>query len=286
MEVVGALCGLGAATLFGCGIVIQAGEARLQPRSHAMRLSLLVHLARSLRWLAGTALTVAGWGLQAIAFALAPVTIVQPALAFTLVVVLAGAHRRLQEPVGRREIAAVAALCGAMVVLVLVAPSHTSAHAHGVRLGVTVAVLLVVGLGPFLFASAVRDRPGLAATAAGVAFALAGIATKLFTDTVSESTLTGVGWLAVVAAISVAGGVAEMTSFQTGRAGRVAPITFAFEIVLPVIVAPALFDERWSGMGAFQLVLLVLALLTILAAVVTLARSSGVAQLVAARAQE
>ena len=251
-----------------------------------MRLSLLTNLARSVPWLVGIALAVAGWGLQAIAFSLAPVTVVQPALAFTLVVVLAGAHRRLQEPVGRREIAAVAALCAAMVILVVVAPARSSAHAAGLRFAVTIAVLAVVAAGPFVVAGVVRTRPGLAATAAGVAFALAGIATKLFTDAVSASSVAVVVWLAVVAAASLAGGIAEMTSFQTGRAGRVVPITFAFEIGLPVVLAPALFDERWGGLGALDVALLILAILTILAAVFTLARSSGVTELVVAGAAE
>ena len=78
---------------FGRASLLQAGEAPAGSRARLRkRLALLARLARSRRWIVGTVLTLGGWLPHASAFRLAPVTIVQPALAFTLVVVLLGAH--------------------------------------------------------------------------------------------------------------------------------------------------------------------------------------------------
>lgn len=275
------ICALGAAGLYGVGIVVQASEARLVPHAHAMRLSLLGRLMRSARWLFGTGLTVVGWGLQVIAFALAPVTVVQPALAFTLAVVLLGAHRVLHEPVGRKEVAAVAAIGIGLIVVVAAAPARTTESAGGLRLAVTLVALTAVALAPLLFASAVRSRPAIAAAAAGVAFALAGIATKLLTDALAgDRAEAALAWVVLVTIASVVGGVSEMTSLQTGRASQVVPMTFAFEITLPVALAPVLFDERWSGLGGVRITGLVCGLAAVLAGAVALGRSASVAHVV------
>jgi len=79
---------------------------------------------------------------------------------------------------------------------------------------------------------------------------------------------------------SVVGGVSEMTSLQTGRASQVVPMTFAFEITLPVALAPVLFDERWSGLGGVRITGLVCGLAAVLAGAVALGRSASVAHVV------
>jgi len=283
VEVLGAVFALAAAMLFGWGVVLQAGEARLVPRSVARRLGLLARLARSRRWLVGTVLTLGGWLLHASAFRLAPVTIVQPALAFTLVVVLLGAHRVLDEPVGAREVAAVGALVVGLVLLIAAAPTRSSHHAHGAQLAVPLLVLGVFAVAPLILAPAGRSLPLLEAMAAGIAFALSGIATKLFSDTLSTGQhLTAFLWVGLVGASALLGGVAEMSSLQLGRVSRVVPITFAFEIALPVTMAPLLFGERWGALGAMRIVTLTLALSSVLAAAAILATSSGVTHLIEA----
>jgi drug/metabolite transporter (DMT)-like permease len=282
VEVLGAICALAAATLFGWGIVLQAGEARRVPRAHAMRLALLVRLARSPRWLVGTALTVVGWGLHASAFRLAPVTIVQPALAFTLVVVLLGSRRVLGEPVGAREVAAVAGLVVGLVLLIAAAPPRSAHHTHGARLLIPLVALAVLAVAPLWLSTAKGSRPLLAAGTAGVAFALSGIATKLLTDALSVSGGTlAIAWIGLVVAAALLGGIAEMSSLQVGRASRVIPITFAFEITLPVALAPLLFGEQWRTLETVRIVTLVVALTAVLASALTLAASPGVTHVVA-----
>jgi uncharacterized membrane protein len=76
-----------------------------------------------------------------------------------------------------------------------------------------------------------------------------------------------------------------MSSLQVGRASRVVPITFAFEIALPVAMAPILFGERWAALGAVRIVMLALALASVLAAAVIVATSKGVTHLIEAETQ-
>lgn len=285
MEWLGIGCAFATTVLFGVGIVLQARAARMVSRAHAMRVELLVRLAGSRGWLLGTALTAAGWALQALALGLAPLTVVQPVLAFTLAVVLVLARTVLDEDVRAREIVAVLVLAAGVATLVLSAPSGGDHHTHGARLLVPLAILgLVAGL-PLLLRRVHATTAGTAALAAGCAFALCGIATKLFADAAASRAWVGVAlWLALAGAAAAIGGVAEMSAFQAGRTTQVVPITFGAEIAVPVALAPLLFLERWNAMPPARATVFWIALGAILASVAALASAPGVATTVAPRA--
>src|SRR2546428_9787648 len=102
----GLLAAFGAAGLYSAGIALQALEARQIAKEHALRIGLLWRLVRRPRWLLGITLDLGGWALQALALALAPLTLVQPALAGGLVFLLMIGPGLLGEPVGRREVMA------------------------------------------------------------------------------------------------------------------------------------------------------------------------------------
>ena len=70
--------------------------------------SLIGQLVRNVRWLGATALSLLGWPLQVLALSLAPLALVQPTLALGLLLLLFLGARVLGEPVGRRELVAVA----------------------------------------------------------------------------------------------------------------------------------------------------------------------------------
>lgn len=76
------------ATSYSVGVLLQSLEAREAPSSGSLRLSLLLWLISRRRWVIGTLCVIAGWGLQAGALALAPLTVVQPTLAAGLFVLL------------------------------------------------------------------------------------------------------------------------------------------------------------------------------------------------------
>src|SRR5438067_9389924 len=99
--VLGILAAFGASSLYSLGIGLQAMDAKQAPREEHLRLTLAWWLVRRARWVAGTALSVAGFPLQVLALMLAPLVVVQPALAMGLLVLMVIGERMLKEPAGR-----------------------------------------------------------------------------------------------------------------------------------------------------------------------------------------
>jgi hypothetical protein len=79
--VLGIGAAFGASSLYSVGIALQAMEAKAAPREEHLRLALLSGLLRRARWLLGTGISILGWPLQVVALLLAPLVVVQPALA-------------------------------------------------------------------------------------------------------------------------------------------------------------------------------------------------------------
>src|ERR1035438_7266667 len=91
--VLGILAAAGASTFYSLGIALQAMDAKQAPREEHLRLALAWSLVRRGRWLLGTGLSILGFPLQVVALLLAPLAVVQPALAAGLLVLMvAGQH--------------------------------------------------------------------------------------------------------------------------------------------------------------------------------------------------
>jgi drug/metabolite transporter (DMT)-like permease len=244
--VLGAVAACAASSMYCLGVALQAVEARVVPEDRGLRLSLVARLARRPRWLAGTALGLLGWPLQAAALLLAPLTVVQPALAFGLVLLLALGARTLHEPVRRRDALAVGAIVAGVAGLAAAAPDVSSHHVGGWPLAGALAALAAVALAPY----AVRRRRVdgvVAALSAGAAFAASGLTTKFVADAVNAHQ-----WLAAAAwtlATGMGSGLAllsEMTALQRRPATQVAPLVFVVQVAIPVLAAPLLTGESWA----------------------------------------
>jgi drug/metabolite transporter (DMT)-like permease len=230
-----------AAVCFDGALAFQAAEAR---REDTMRAGhLLARLARRPRWLLATGLAALGWPLQLAALSLAPVTVVQPTLAFGLIVLLAASVVVLGEGVGPIEIAGALAILAGVVVLTLAAPDHADSHSGlGVLLAV-VAPLAVVALAPWLR----HGRGHAAALGAGAGFVATGLTTKLVSDGLATGDVLAIaGWGALTALLAVSAAADDMAAMQDLPASRVAPAILAAEIVGPVLLAPFLFGEKWG----------------------------------------
>src|SRR5665647_598717 len=153
----GAVAAVVASTLYNVGLAVQALDARELPTDHGMRPALLGGLIRRPRWLAGTALTLVGWVAQVVALLLAPLALVQPALAAGLVpLMLIGAYM-LHEPVHRRGMLGVAAIIAGVALLAWSAPDRTILDPGK---PVFMISLAVIGLGMVVtFALAKTGRP-------------------------------------------------------------------------------------------------------------------------------
>ena len=262
MSTTDTLAGVGlaaaAAVCFDGAVAWQALEARREPSLRAGHL--LARLVRRPRWLLATAVAALGWPLQLAALWLAPVTVVQPTLAFGLVVLLITSGVVLHEHIGRLEILGAAAVIAGVAVLTWAAPDHEDSHAALAALLAVTLPLAALAVAPWL-----AHRGGRAAAlGAAAGFVATGLTTKLVSDGLSAGdALATLGWGLLTAIIAISAAADDMSAMQELPASRVAPAILVAEIAVPVFLAPALFGERWSqtpGGGAWIVVGLVLVL--------------------------
>jgi hypothetical protein len=274
---IGVLCALAAATFYAAGIALQSLDARRAHSSHELRPALLIGLIQRPRWLIGGALSLLGWPLQALALSQAPLAVVQPALAFTLVVLLVIASQVTSDPITRSEVLGALSITGGVAGLAIAAPARGGDV--GARTLVLVVILGAVSALPLILRRAMLRAAVLLPAAAGVGFTLLAIATRL-----ADDTLGGRRWLALLCWLLVAGGAAyaatvcEMSALRTRAATLVVPLTVSVESVLPIIVAPLALSERLPSSSGSRLILAG-GLALIVAGVAVLGREPALADL-------
>jgi hypothetical protein len=246
--VLGIAAAVGASTLYSLGIALQAMDAKQASHDEHLRLALMRGLVQRSRWLAGTGLSILGWPLQVVALLLAPLVVVQPALAAGLLVLLFLGERMLGEHAGRNEHLATLAIVAGVVGAALFAPPRTTDETAG-HLAVTLVLLglAIAALLPYLLRALGHPRPELTMVCAGLAYAWSGVATKLTTDDLARGHLVAAGlWALSTAAASGVGVLSEMSALQSRPAIQVAPVVFVTQTIVPVALAPMLFGERFS----------------------------------------
>ncbi|HEY2717786.1 MAG TPA: hypothetical protein VGI73_16360 [Solirubrobacterales bacterium] len=280
MVALGIVCAVAASLLYNTSIALQALEARDVSGDHSLRLSLLGRLLRNPRWLGATVLGFLGWPLEIVALLLAPLTVVQPCLASGLVLLLVLGVTRLGETPGRREYMAVGAIVLGVAGIAWAAPDRTTDHAGTAAIAIALALVAIPVVLPYGLKATGWGRSAgtVAVISAGFGYAWTAIASKLFTDEISAADgviLVALAWLASAAASEGLALLSEMSALQRRPATRVAPAMFAVQVTVPVILAPLIFEERWSTTplsgGA-----LVFFVLVALAGVVLLAGSRAV----------
>ncbi|MDX6631653.1 MAG: hypothetical protein QOH00_3899 [Gaiellales bacterium] len=279
--VVACLAALAAATLYAAAVTLQALEARRAPADLHLRASLIVFLFRRRLWVLGTALGLLGWPLQALALAFAPLALVQPIMALSVVGLLAAGHRILGEPITRRSALATLAIVGGIAILAVTVP-RGGGSGNGGLLAVALAGLGVLAVAPLL---PLPGRPAPAnrlAFAAGAAYVLVALTTALLDSALGRGAWwPAVAWIALSAASAGVGGITEMSAFRLAPATVVAPMIFAMETVAPALLGPLLGQRLGSGAASLAIDLGGLVLVGL--GVILLARSRSVADLVGAR---
>jgi uncharacterized membrane protein len=244
----GIAAAVGASLLYNTSIALQAMEARKVPGEHSLRPSLIGRLVRNRSWLGATALGLAGWPLEVVALLLAPLTVVQPCLASGLILLLWLGATRLGERPGPREWTAVAAIVAGVVGVALTAPDRSTEHAGAGAIGLAAILIAIPLLAPY----ALRGRAGafgtLAVVSAGCGYAWTAIASKLLTDELAAGTLLlAIGWLATAGLSEGLALLSEMSALQRRPATHVAPVMFAVQVLVPVVIAPPIFNESWGS---------------------------------------
>ncbi len=277
MLALGIAAAIGASCLYNTSIALQAMEAREVPDEHSLRVSLIGKLVRNRKWLGATALGLLGWPLEIAALLLAPLTVVQPCLASGLVVLLWLGVTKLGERPGRREYLAVAAIVVGVAGVAWAAPDRTTEHADTWAIALALGLVAIPIAAPYLLRGKVSAAGTIAVVSAGFGYAWTAIASKLLTDELAAGTVLVAGaWLATAAASEGLALLSEMSALQNRPATRVAPVMFAVQVMVPVILAPLIFMEKWSttpGGGVALVAFMFLALV----GVVLLAGSKAVA---------
>jgi drug/metabolite transporter (DMT)-like permease len=241
----GIVLAAGAAACFDGAVALQALEAR-QVEGAEGGAGLLRRLAARPRWLAATALAVAGWPLQVGALALAPLTVVQPTLALGLVLLLVLGVRILGEPATRRDLVAVAAIGVGLGLLAWAAPEETRVHASTGAVLAALGPIALVAAAPWVLRR--RASGPLLVLAAGCGYAVSGVTSKLLTDALGDAALAAAAaWALGTAAVAGLGLGNEMAALRRVSAARVAGGAFALQTIVPVLLAPLLTGEHWTG---------------------------------------
>ena len=121
---------------------------------------------------------------RSLALSLAPLALVQPTLALGLLLLLFLGARVLGEPVGRRELVAVALVVAGIACLAVAAPERSTVTG-GTGMIVAVAALAAVALAPYALR---RRRAGLlAVVSTGAADSVAALAAKLVAGELADA---------------------------------------------------------------------------------------------------
>ncbi len=269
------------ATFYAVGVTLQAIEARESPAEESLRLSLLRDLVMRPRWIGGTACVIGGWACQAAALLLAPITIVQPALATSVVVLLVIGLWMHDESIGTPDVIGAVAIVIGVIGLAAVSPGQSDSHAAPATLAIGMSVLGIVALIPYAVCAGGKRLGGLVAIGAGVAYAWTGFSTKFLADGFSsDAWVVGLIWLAATIGAALVGLLSEMTALQTRSAIRVFPVVLVVQIVVAVLLAPLLAGERWDP-SPLNVGLLTLSLIAVVMGTRLLASGRAVNRVVA-----
>jgi len=247
----GALAALAASGLFSAGLVLQATESRQIDSRFSLHLALIRRLLSRPRWVQGTLLTFLGYPFHVLALLLAPLSVVQPALAAGLLLLLVIGARTPGENVRRRDWTGVGAIVIGIAVMTLSAPERAELEAQTAPLLVALAVLGAVTLIPYALERLRGEcTPGLttmATLAAGTAYAFSGITSKLVSDDLADDlVVSAFGWLAATALIAGLGFLSQVTALQRRSATQVGPVVYVVPVLVPVLLAPFLTGEDWG----------------------------------------
>jgi drug/metabolite transporter (DMT)-like permease len=279
MAAAGLLCGIAASVLFNVGIALQAIEARSAPAEESLHVSLLAHLLRRPRWVAGLLLGALGVPLEVVAFASAPFVVVEPILACGLLVLLAVGSRILGERPSADVFLGVLAIIAGTALIAWGAPPHAEQHRGPVAVIVVMALLVAVSLIPFALRGTRLDNALAPNLGSACGFAATNVAAKLLADDIGGGHyLAAVGWLAVAGCAGIAATITGMTALQRAPATTVVPISTAVQTFLPVALEPLFLTESWRAAEAGGLVLLA-GILVLLLGTVLVARARSVSTL-------
>jgi drug/metabolite transporter (DMT)-like permease len=248
-----AFAALAAACAFGVAAALQHRQAGLAQQRRGPSLRLLADVARRPLWLAGLATATAAYGLQALALAYGPLTLVAPIVAADLLFALPLAARWSRRPLRPRDWAGCLLVAAGVAVFLAVAPpsaGRAAVPAGGWLLAFGIVVLItVVAVGVGQIAGR-NIRAGLLAAAAGVVFGLTAAVTASLMKSLRHEGVSSLlahwqPWALIT--LGIAGIALSTGAFQASTLSASLPIIDTVEPISGVVIGAFLFDERLAG---------------------------------------
>jgi drug/metabolite transporter (DMT)-like permease len=246
---VAVLSALGGAVAFACAALLQQESAELVELDKAMSIRLLLDLLRRARWIAGFALMLVGFGLQAFALANGPVALVQPIVTMELALAIPLGIARRSKRAGWREWFGILTVCsGVSLFLLISSPAAGTPDPSAPQwLEALVPVGVVAGFVAVLGASSRGPHRAMALGAsAGIAFGILSALTKATTYIIS----TGVGhvftsWQPYAAiGVGIASLVVSQSAYQAGPLAYSMPFVGVLEPMVAVVIGETILNER------------------------------------------
>jgi drug/metabolite transporter (DMT)-like permease len=249
------LAALGAAGSFGVSAALQHRQAQLGPKSAGLSFRLLARLAGRPLWLAGLVLAAAAYGLQALALAFGPLSLVAPIVATDLLFALPVAAR-YSRPLRAGDWLGCALAAGGIAAFLAAAPpssGRSDAPAWDWLLAFTsVALVCVLALSAGRVAGG-PARAALTATAAGAVFGLTAAVTLSLTrlvPAVGPGATLGHWQPWALLALGLAGLLLSANAFQAGVLAASLPVMDTVEPACGVLLGTLLFGERLAASPA------------------------------------
>ncbi len=236
---------LAATTVYNGAVVLRSAVVR----RNAGGRTALGAVSRGLSGPVSIALTGLGWTLEFAALIFIPLTLAR-VLSVAGLGVLAGLARwTLNEPLGRREVAAMLATAAGIAAVSIASPQAGTGQPAGQQ---WLLLLLILGPGVLLlYAIRTLRHPlkiAFGSAAAGLAYAMSGIFTKGAADALTSGMVIPLALLAAAVVIAgLVGFLIELAALRDGAVSVVAPIVLAIHTLVPIVVAPIFFHEVWPA---------------------------------------
>jgi hypothetical protein len=128
------------------------------------------------------------------------------------------------------------------------APDRSTDHAGAGAIALALVLVAIPIAAPYALRGRAVAIGWLPVVSAGFGYAWTAIASKLLTDELAAGALlVAIAWLATAAASEGLALLSEMSALQRRPATHVAPVMFAVQVLVPVLLAPLIFSESWSS---------------------------------------
>jgi drug/metabolite transporter (DMT)-like permease len=249
-----------AAMAFGSSVALQERAAAEVHREHAMKIGLLLRVARRPLWLLGLLASVAGLLLHIAALRHGSLVRVQPVMATTLIFALALVAIRTRVHLSFGEWSSVAAVVGGLVVfLVLASPNGHAAQApHGTAwaLSSAIAVVVVGGLAWLSTRCEGRRRAALLGLATGLSNAYVAVLTKAFSRQLRHGGPLWSHWaLWGLMAAGIPAVLLVQSLYQSGNLQMSLPMAAIVEPIAACFAGVILFGEHVTFDGEESIVI-------------------------------